>query len=102
MVNMEKSSDFVANGAPNSTGPKRRRICGLDSLTFSAVLLFTAFVLWSADIRALLWAPHKHTCQKHLTIEERAVKILKENPLIGQYRRLLLASAHLLTFWRWP
>lgn len=81
---MEKQGDFMASATTHHNATKRRRVCGLDSITFSAALLLVTFVLlWSADIRDLLWSPHKHTCGKNLTVEERAVKILQENPLIG-------------------
>ncbi|USP79764.1 uncharacterized protein yc1106_07038 [Curvularia clavata] len=88
---MGKQDDSVASATTHRNITKRRRVCSLDSITVSAALLLITFILlWSADIRGLLWSPHNHTCRKNLTVEERAVRILKENPLIDGHNDLMI------------
>jgi membrane dipeptidase len=61
----------------------RRRLCNFDDVIFLVVLVLIASTIWFSEIRAL-FPGQKHTCGKPLTVEERAIKILQENPLIGQ------------------
>lgn len=83
---MKKSGDLPIS-EKHATPPRgrspRRRMCGVDDVIFYIVLLLIAFVIWSSEIRALFSTPKKHSCGMHMTVEERAVKILEENPLIG-------------------
>jgi membrane dipeptidase len=58
-------------------------MCGADDVIFFVVLFLIASTIWFSEIRTLL-SGQKHTCGKPLTVEERAVKTLQENPLIGQ------------------
>jgi membrane dipeptidase len=62
----------------------RQRLFGLDDIMFLIVVFLIASTIWFSEIRALLPA-QKHTCRTPLTVEERAAKILKDNPLIGQH-----------------
>lgn len=61
----------------------RRRMCGADDVIFFVVLFLIASTIWFSEVRTL-FSGQKHACGKPLTVEERAVKILRENPLIGQ------------------
>jgi membrane dipeptidase len=82
---MDKAGDLPTSEklASIQRQPSRRRLCKIDDVIFFIVLLLIASTIWFSEIRALL-PGHKHTCGKPLTVEDRAVKILQENPLIGQ------------------
>jgi membrane dipeptidase len=60
----------------------RQRLFGLDDIVFFVVVFLIGSTIWFSEVRAFLPA-QKHTCRTPLTVEERAAKILEENPLIG-------------------
>lgn len=94
---MEKAGDLPTSEklAPIQRRSLRRRLCKFDDVIFLVVLFLIASTIWLTEIRTL-FPGHKHTCGKPLTVEERAVKILQENPLIGQpYGREM--QVHMLT-----
>ena len=77
----------------------RWRLFGLDDVLFFIVIFLIASTIWFTEIRALL-PIQKHTCGKPLTVEERAAKILKENPLIGQHISAM-TKLHSTNLLRW-
>lgn len=83
---MEKIGDLPVSEKHAHTPRRRsskRRMCGADDVIFFVVLFLIASTIWFSEVRTL-FSGQKHTCGKPLTVEERAVKILQENPLIGQ------------------
>lgn len=62
---------------------RRRRSISMPDVIFTVVLLLICLTIWSREIWPVL-PKFKHDCSKKHTIEERAAKILKETPLIGQ------------------
>jgi membrane dipeptidase len=82
---MEKAGDLptIEQHAPTQRRSSRRRLCNIDDVVFFIVLFLIASTIWFSEIRAL-FPGQKHTCGEQLTVEKRAVKILQENPLIGQ------------------
>lgn len=82
---MEKAGDLPTSQklAPIQRRSSRRRLCKFDDVIFLVVLFLIASTIWFTEIRTF-FPGHKHACGKSLTVEERAVKILQENPLIGQ------------------
>ncbi len=72
----------------NSHGPARlrrrfrQRSLGLDDALFVIVMFLIVSTIWFSEVREL-FPRRKHTCKASLTVEERAAKILRENPLIG-------------------
>jgi membrane dipeptidase len=78
----------------------RWRLFGLDDVMFFIVIFLIASTIWFMEIRASL-PTQKHTCGKPLTIEERAAKILKENPLIGLHISAI-TKLYPTNLSRWP
>src|SRR5690348_2823449 len=99
---MEKTSELYADGKQNSVtfpyhvASKRRRY-GFPA-TFIAVALLCCFAIaWFMPRPCNFWTRH---FSFSLSYEERAQKILRENPLIGS--SFLAAIEHELTSPRWP
>ncbi|KAI4608431.1 hypothetical protein J4E80_009055 [Alternaria sp. BMP 0032] len=88
---MEKAGDLPTSEklAPIQRRSLRRRLCKFDDVIFLVVLFLIASTIWLTEIRTL-FPGHKHTCGKPLTVEERAVKILQENPLIDGHNDLMI------------
>ncbi|KAF5850122.1 hypothetical protein GGP41_002407 [Bipolaris sorokiniana] len=90
---MEKPFEFTPSekhAAMQNDSSQKRRARPSNGIILSAGLLLIAFVMWSSQIPARIWTPHKHTCGGNLTVEERAVRILKQNPLIDGHNDLLI------------
>jgi membrane dipeptidase len=90
---MEKLQGLPVVEGNNAATHRRRslrwRLFGLDDVMFVIVIFLIASTIWFSEIRALLPA-QRHTCRTPLTVEERATKILKENPLIGEYNPTMI------------
>ncbi|RYN40913.1 hypothetical protein AA0112_g2577 [Alternaria arborescens] len=89
---MEKIGDLPVSEKHAHTPRRRsskRRMCGADDVIFFVVLFLIASTIWFSEVRTL-FSGQKHTCGKPLTVEERAVKILRENPLIDGHNDLMI------------
>ena len=75
--------DEEHDSTTRQTYSRRRRIFGLDDVVFFLVIFLVGWIIWCTEVRALI-PTQKHACNGSLTVEERAAKILKENPLIGE------------------
>ncbi|KAL1793118.1 hypothetical protein ACET3X_008100 [Alternaria dauci] len=88
---MEKTGDLPVSEKHVHTPHRRpsRRRMGVDDVIFFVVIFLIASTIWFSEVRTL-FSGQKHTCRKPLTVEERAVKILQENPLIDGHNDLMI------------
>ncbi|CAO2648856.1 Nn.00g098050.m01.CDS01 [Neocucurbitaria sp. VM-36] len=82
-------SDDEKHAVTTAQRRPRRRICGLDKAVFLIVILLIFSTKWFLE-RQTLRPGQKHDCKSSLSVEERAIKILKNNPLIDGHNDLMI------------
>lgn len=84
---MEKGSALPLckkrDATPSLRRTTGRRWFGPDDIVFYIVIILVGTTIWFTEI-APWFGQRQHGCTKALSVEERAIKVLKENPLIGK------------------
>lgn len=89
---MEKvtESSFDAEAVQNyqQSRPQERRFKN-NNVVLVIIACLAGTLLWSTHIHPSATTP-KHTCKGSLTVEQRATKVLRENPLIDGHNDLMI------------
>ncbi|KAF1836612.1 hypothetical protein BDW02DRAFT_596278 [Decorospora gaudefroyi] len=88
---MEKSESLPVD-EKHATTPRNRpwKRRGLDAVIFVIVLILIASVIRFSEIKTLFSVGPKRVCNASLTVQGRAAKILRENPLIDGHNDLMI------------
>lgn len=84
---MRKTEDLYVEKTYDAAEHQRRpqrQLFVVATRAFWAVIFVLFSAKWLSE-HGIPFTGHRHVCAGSLTIEERAAKILKENPLIGQH-----------------
>ncbi|KAF1845692.1 uncharacterized protein K460DRAFT_366537 [Cucurbitaria berberidis CBS 394.84] len=84
---MEKKDSAI--GVTVHQRQSRRRSFTLADLLFLVALCLIVSTIWLSEVRTL-FPGRKHVCNSSSTVEERAAKVLKENPLIDGHNDLMI------------
>lgn len=82
---MDAPLDSMKGSPPQQ--PQKRQVTGrnftIALLAATSILIWSLWTLFNLSPDALSFIPGTIGCQHKLTVEQRAHKVLKENPLIG-------------------